>query len=104
MVDRGREQNRQPATQGKGVSDLLSHLDIRKPVGPDGICTGLLTKLAGGLTKLLFIIYQQSWLTAELPDNWKLTDVMSIQKKNLKEVLGKLQAFQPVLAPLSTVA
>lgn len=97
VVDRGREQNRPPAIQEKGVSDLMSHLDSHKSLGPDGICPRVMRKLAGGLTKPLSIIYQQPWLTAEVPDNWKLTNVMPTHRKDLKEVLGNYRPFRMTL-------
>ncbi|KAJ7405403.1 RNA-directed DNA polymerase from mobile element jockey-like protein [Pitangus sulphuratus] len=40
------------------------------------------------LTKLLSIIYQQSWLTGEVPGNWKLANVTPIYRKSWKEDLG----------------
>ena len=41
------------------------------------------------LTKLLSIIYQQSWLTREVPADWRLANVMPIYKKGWKGDLGK---------------
>ena len=49
-------------------------------MGPDGIHPRVLKELAGVLTKPLSIIYQQFWLTGEVPTDWKLAKVMSIYK------------------------
>ncbi|RMC10397.1 hypothetical protein DUI87_13201 [Hirundo rustica rustica] len=42
-------------------------------------------ELADELAKPLSIIYQQSWLTGEVPDDWKLANVTSIHKKGGRE-------------------
>ncbi|KAK4813362.1 hypothetical protein QYF61_003561 [Mycteria americana] len=60
-------QNGAPIIQGEMVSDLLHHLDIHKSMGPDEIHLRVLKELADVLTKPLSIIYQQSWLTGEVP-------------------------------------
>jgi len=41
----------------------------------------VLRELAEELAKPLSITYQQSWLTGEVPDDWKMTSVMSVYKK-----------------------
>ncbi|GAB0181703.1 mitochondrial enolase superfamily member 1 [Grus japonensis] len=64
---------------------LLHHLDTHKSVGPDGINPKVLRELAEVLTEPLYIIYQQSWLTGEIPVDWKLANVMPIHKKGQKE-------------------
>ncbi|KAK4829440.1 hypothetical protein QYF61_004315 [Mycteria americana] len=45
------------------------------------------------LAKPLSIIYQQSWLIGEVPDDWGLANVMSIYKKGRKEDPGN---YRPV--------
>jgi len=72
---------------GRLKSAALSH------VGPDGIHLRLLTELAEMLTKPLSTIYQQSWLTGEVPVDWRLANVMPIYEKGWKEDLGK---YRPV--------
>ncbi|KAK4827745.1 LOW QUALITY PROTEIN: hypothetical protein QYF61_021216 [Mycteria americana] len=44
-------------------------------------------KLAQALTKPLSIIYQQSWLTGQVPVDWRLANVTPIYKKGRKEDL-----------------
>ncbi|KFV56278.1 hypothetical protein N328_00737, partial [Gavia stellata] len=82
-----------PTIQGEMVSDLLHHLDTHKSVGPDGIHARVLTELAEVLTKPLYIIYQQSWLTREVPEDWRLANVTPIFKKGQKEDPGN---YKPV--------
>ncbi|XP_030921249.1 uncharacterized protein LOC115949085 [Geospiza fortis] len=62
-------------------------------MGPDGIHPRVLRELAEELSKMLFIICHQFWLTREVPDDWRLTNVMLIYKKGWKEHPGK---YRPV--------
>ncbi|KAJ7418061.1 hypothetical protein WISP_61166 [Willisornis vidua] len=57
----------------------------------DRIHLRVLRELVEVLTELLPIIYHQSWLTREVPDDWKLINAMSIYKKGWKEDLGICQ-------------
>jgi len=41
-------------------------------MGLDGIHPRVLRELAEELVKPLSIIYQQSWLTGEVPDDWMI--------------------------------
>ncbi|GAB0209034.1 hypothetical protein GRJ2_003369100 [Grus japonensis] len=88
LEDRDREQNKPPMIQEEAVNDLLHHLDAHKSMGPDGIHPRVLRELAEELAKPLSIIYQQSWLTGEVPDDWRLANVTPIYKKGQKEDPG----------------
>ncbi|RMC07425.1 hypothetical protein DUI87_16893 [Hirundo rustica rustica] len=85
LVDGVREQNDPPIIQEEAVRELLRCLDIHKSMGPDGVHPRVMTELADELAKPLSIIYQQSWLTSEVPDDWKLGNVMPIHKKGGRE-------------------
>ncbi|KAK4831229.1 hypothetical protein QYF61_016327 [Mycteria americana] len=91
--DRVGDQNGAPIIQGEMVSDLLHHLDIHKSMGPDEVHPRVLKELADVLTKPLSIIYQQSWLTGEVPADWRLANVTPIFKKGRKEDPGN---YRPV--------
>ncbi|KAK4826301.1 hypothetical protein QYF61_007148 [Mycteria americana] len=93
LEDRDGDQNGAPIVQGEMVSDLLHHLDTHKSVGPDEIHLRVLKELAEVLTKPLSIIYQQSWLTGEVPADWRLANVAPIFKKGRKEDPGN---YRPV--------
>ncbi|KFV67126.1 hypothetical protein N307_07277, partial [Dryobates pubescens] len=82
-----------PVIQEESVRDLQRHLDPHKSMGPDGIHPRVLRELADELAKLLSIIFQQSWLTGEVPEDWKLANVMPIHKKGWKEEPGN---YRPV--------
>ncbi|GAB0187275.1 mitochondrial enolase superfamily member 1 [Grus japonensis] len=81
------------------VSNLLHHLDTHKSMGQDGIHPRVLRELVEVLTKPLSIIYQQSWLTREVPLDWRLANVMPIYKKGWKEDPGNCRpvSLTPVL-------
>ncbi|KAK4827789.1 hypothetical protein QYF61_021742 [Mycteria americana] len=93
LEDGDREQNEAPIIQGEMVSNLLHHLDTHKSMGLDGIHPRVLRELAEVLTKPLSIIYQQSWLTGEVPVDWGLANVTPVYKKGQKEDLGN---YKPV--------
>ncbi|KAF4801142.1 hypothetical protein TURU_037745 [Turdus rufiventris] len=65
----------------KRVRELLSYLDVHKSMGPDGIHPRVMRELADELAKPLSVIYQQSWLTGEVLDDWELASVTPIHKK-----------------------
>ncbi|KFO10397.1 hypothetical protein N312_13118, partial [Balearica regulorum gibbericeps] len=88
-----------PIIQGEMVRDLLHHLDIYKSMGPDGIHPRVLRELAEVLTKPLSIIYQQSWLTREVPVDWRLANVTPIYKKGQKEDVGNYRPVRLALVP-----
>ncbi|RMC18977.1 hypothetical protein DUI87_03576 [Hirundo rustica rustica] len=69
-------------------SELLSCLDDHKSMGPDGVRPKVMRELADELAKPLSIIYQESWLTGEVPDDWKLANVTPIHKKGGREDPG----------------
>ncbi|GAB0181599.1 mitochondrial enolase superfamily member 1 [Grus japonensis] len=81
------------------VRDLLHHLDTHKSMGPEGIHPRALRKLAEVLAKPLSIIYQQSWLTGEVPVDWRLANVMPLHKKGRKEDLGNSRPVSLTLVP-----
>ncbi|XP_072728592.1 cilia- and flagella-associated protein 20 isoform X1 [Ciconia boyciana] len=93
LEDRDRDQNGAPIIQGEMVSDLLHHLDTHKSMGPDEIHPRVLKEVADVLTRPLSIIYQQSWLTGEVPADWRLANVMPIYRKGWEEDPGN---YRPV--------
>ena len=61
------EQNESLIIHQEIVSDVLKHLDIRNSIWPEGVHLRVLRELAEVLIKTLSIIYQQSWLSGEVP-------------------------------------
>ncbi|KAF1442156.1 hypothetical protein FQV24_0000798, partial [Spheniscus mendiculus] len=101
LEDRDRKQDEPPIIQEEAVNNLLRHLDAHKSMGPDGIHPRVLRELAEELAKPLSIIYQQSWLTGEVPDDWRLTNVTPIYKKGRKEDLGNYRPDPGNYRPVS---
>ncbi|PKU42195.1 rna-directed dna polymerase from mobile element jockey-like [Limosa lapponica baueri] len=66
----------------------LRHLDVHKSMGPDGLHPRVLKELADMFAKQLSIIYMKSWLTGEVPMDWKVANVTPIYKKGKKEDPG----------------
>ena len=94
LEDRDREQNEAPIIQGEMVCDLLHHLDTLKSMGPGGIHPRVPRELVEVLTKPLSITYHRSWLTGEVPADWRLANMTLIYKEGWKEDLGELQICQ----------
>ncbi|KAK4816845.1 hypothetical protein QYF61_023967 [Mycteria americana] len=99
LEDRDGDQNGAPMIQEEMVSDLLHHLDTHKSMGPDEIHPRVLKELADVLTKPLSIIYQQSWLTGEVPADWRLANVTPIFKKGQKEDPGNYRLVSLTSVP-----
>jgi len=54
-------------------------------MGPGGIHLRVLRELVEELAKPLSIIYQQSWLTGKVSDDWRTASITPIYKKGQKE-------------------
>jgi len=93
LEDRDREPNEATIIHREMVSNWLHNLDTQKSMGLDGIHPRVLRELVEVLTKPLSIIYQQCWLTGEVPVDWMLANMMPIYKKGQKEDLG---SYRPV--------
>ncbi|KFW79124.1 hypothetical protein N305_02329, partial [Manacus vitellinus] len=88
-----------PVFQEDVVSDLLSQLDPNKSMGPDGIHPRVMRELAEELAKPLSIIFQQSWLSGKVPDDWRLANVTPIHKKGCKQDPGNYRPVSLTLVP-----
>ncbi|KAJ7417695.1 hypothetical protein WISP_63294 [Willisornis vidua] len=97
------EQNSPPAIRDEEVRDLLYLLDAHKSVGPDGIHHRMLREVVEELAKPFSIIYHQSWLTAEVPDDWRLPSVIPNHKKGWKEDLGKYTPVSLASVPMKVM-
>ncbi|RMC20393.1 hypothetical protein DUI87_01242 [Hirundo rustica rustica] len=104
MVGGVRELNCYPIMQEEAVREVLSHLDVHKSMGPDGIHPRVMRELADELMKLLSIIYQQSWLTGGVPHDWKLANVTPIHKKGRKEDPGNYRPVNLTSVPSKSLA
>ena len=88
-----------PEIQVEMVREFLFHLDCHKPMGPDGLHPRVLRELAGVIAELLLAIYQRSWMSGEVPEDWRLADVTPIYKKSRKEDLGNYRPISLTSVP-----
>jgi len=76
---------------------VLHHLDYQKSIGLNGIHLGVLSELADVIAKLPSTICQWSWSTGEVPDNWRLANMMHVYKKDWQEDLGNYRPVSLIL-------
>jgi len=62
------------------VRDHLSNLDVHKSMGPNGMHPSVLRELVDVIAKPLSIIFQRSWRTGEVPEDWRQASVTPIFK------------------------
>jgi len=82
-----------PLVKEDCVRDHLSNLDAHKSMGPDVMHPQVLRKLADVIAEPLFIIFERSWRTGEVPEDWRKASVTPIFKKGRKEDPGN---YRPV--------
>ena len=85
------------------VSDLLHHLDTHKSTGPDRIHPSVLREPVEVLPEPLSIIYQQSRLTGEVPEDRSFDNVMPVHKRGRKEDPGNDRPVSQTWVPGKTM-
>ncbi|CAM2095472.1 unnamed protein product [Caretta caretta] len=78
----------QPSVEIEVVRDYLEKLDVHKSMGPDELHPRVLKELVAVIAEPLAIIFENSWRTGEVPDDWKKANVVPIFKKGKKEDPG----------------
>ncbi|CAM5088467.1 unnamed protein product [Eretmochelys imbricata] len=78
----------QPSVKVEVVWDYLEKLDVHKSMGPDALHLRVLKELADVIAEPLAIIFENSWRSGEVPDNWKKANVVPIFKKGKKDDPG----------------
>ncbi|CAM5115924.1 unnamed protein product, partial [Natator depressus] len=67
------------------VQDYLEKLDEHKSMGPDALHPGVLKELVDVIAEPLAIIFENSWRSGEVPNDWKKANVVPNFKKGKKE-------------------
>ena len=75
------------------VREHLSGLNAHKSMGPSGMHPCVLRELADVTSELLSIIFEKSWRTGEVPEDWRIANVTPVFKKGRKEDPGN---YRPV--------
>uniref|UniRef100_A0A8B9DSV2 Reverse transcriptase domain-containing protein n=1 Tax=Anser cygnoides TaxID=8845 RepID=A0A8B9DSV2_ANSCY len=82
-----------PVVDESVVRECLSWLNTHKSMGPDGMHPRVLRELAEVIAELLYIIFERSWRTGEVPEDWRIASVTPVFKKGKKEDPGN---YRPV--------
>ncbi|CAM4614120.1 unnamed protein product [Lepidochelys olivacea] len=83
----------QPSVKKEMVQDYLEKLDMHKSMGPDALHPRVLKELADVIAEPLAIIFENSWRSGEVPEDWKKANVVPNFKKGKKEDPGN---YRPV--------
>ncbi|KAF7244268.1 RNA-directed DNA polymerase from mobile element jockey [Varanus komodoensis] len=70
------------------VEGLLRALDITKASGPDWLHPRVLRELAGVLSRPVASIFETTWRTGEVPEDWRVASVVPIFKKGSRKDMG----------------
>ncbi|KFP27770.1 RNA-directed DNA polymerase from mobile element jockey, partial [Colius striatus] len=73
--------------------DLLGKLRAHKSLGPDGMHPRVLRELTDVIARPLSIIFEHSWRTGEVPEDWRKANVTPVFKKGRKDGRGN---YRPV--------
>ena len=82
-----------PTVSSDLVKDYLEGLDVSKSAGPDDLHPRVLRELAGVIVEPLARLFEDSWCSGQVPEDWKRVNVVPIFKKGRREEPGN---YRPV--------
>jgi len=81
------------------VRDHLSKLDTHRSMGPDRMHSRVLRELADVIAEPPSIIFERSWRTGEVPEDWRKANVTPVSKKGKKEDPGNYKLVSLTSTP-----
>ena len=75
------------------MSMLLRNINPNKAQGPDGINGRILKNCAATLSYPISKLFELSYSTGDIPDEWKLANVVPIHKKGSK---SNVENYRPI--------
>lgn len=70
------------------VREHTGKLEIHKSMGPAGMHPRVLRELADTIIRQLTIIFERSWQSGKVPEDWKKSNIAPVFKKRKKEDPG----------------
>ena len=77
-----------PTVTVEQVGVLLVKWSVLKSMGPDDIYPRVLKEMAGEVAKPLCIVFEKSWLSGEVPGDWKKGNVIPFLRKGERKTQG----------------
>nr|XP_048723915.1 uncharacterized protein LOC125644272 [Caretta caretta] len=88
-----------PSVVKEQVKNYLEKLDMHKSMSPDLMHPKVLRELADVIVEPLAIIFENSWRSGEVPDDWKKANIVLIFKKGEKENPGNYRLVSLISVP-----